>query len=517
MKKPTSIQKKIIDFEGNTVVTASPGSGKTYCLVEKIRVTIPELLAYEGVIAITFTNKASREIKNRLKGEKCDNLFIGTLDSFYFSEIILPFTHYITRKREKIEIIETEKNDEIEKLLFSNEIPLKRLAEISLYILKNVPQSRLYLKSKYKLILIDEYQDCSDIQHEIFKFIVDMGIIGFCVGDINQSIYKFAEKSSKYLEAIVSDEKFKHFELIENKRSHKSITDYSSRVLNKNYLTTIDKDIRVKKVNVNGDERHSIKGIEKILEKVKETYDIQHNNQIAVLCRSNQAVSRLSSFFEIPNKVYLENPLKKLKLRTLIMINLTVLFEGFFEFKLEQTTITEFCDSIYNLSEKDMRCLKQIITDIFNSEQIIECMNLINSYLFYCGDLKLNSGEYLELINFLKEINDLSFFRPAQNNEIQIMNFHKSKGLEFDAVFIFDNHRYIFPFEFDNKFSDFEEDLRLHYVSISRASKICYLMQGNKRFSYRQKKIINANDSHFLGINELARFRDPIFWNNIQI
>ena len=55
-------QKRIIQDKNNIVVTARPGSGKTYTIVEKIQLILEELYNYQGIIAISFTNKASEEI-----------------------------------------------------------------------------------------------------------------------------------------------------------------------------------------------------------------------------------------------------------------------------------------------------------------------------------------------------------------------------------------------------------------------------------------------------------------------
>lgn len=50
MKKPTEAQLDIISFNGNTVVTASPGSGKTFCLVEKIKKSYQDYLTSKDLL-----------------------------------------------------------------------------------------------------------------------------------------------------------------------------------------------------------------------------------------------------------------------------------------------------------------------------------------------------------------------------------------------------------------------------------------------------------------------------------
>ena len=63
--EPTPIQREIIQEVGNTVVLAMPGSGKTLVLSEKIRRILESdvLKDYQGVIAISYTRKASGHFK----------------------------------------------------------------------------------------------------------------------------------------------------------------------------------------------------------------------------------------------------------------------------------------------------------------------------------------------------------------------------------------------------------------------------------------------------------------------
>ena len=69
---PTDEQQAAIDYDGNMVITACPGSGKTTVVVEKIRRALAELKSYQGVIGITFTVKASEELKARCKKNAFD-------------------------------------------------------------------------------------------------------------------------------------------------------------------------------------------------------------------------------------------------------------------------------------------------------------------------------------------------------------------------------------------------------------------------------------------------------------
>ena len=97
-KEPTPEQQAILNYDKNIVATARPGSGKTYTVVEKISTVLPTLPDFRGVIAISFTNKASDELKIRCRQHGIDakRSFFGTIDKFYISEIIIPFASHLT-------------------------------------------------------------------------------------------------------------------------------------------------------------------------------------------------------------------------------------------------------------------------------------------------------------------------------------------------------------------------------------------------------------------------------------
>ena len=98
---PTEQQKAILECRENLVVIAAPGSGKTFVLSEKIKNDIKELLDYQGIIAISYTNKASLELKNRslANGISPKSSFFGTIDKFCIQDIIIPFGSLMQEKK----------------------------------------------------------------------------------------------------------------------------------------------------------------------------------------------------------------------------------------------------------------------------------------------------------------------------------------------------------------------------------------------------------------------------------
>ena len=80
----SSYQAKIVEapLGGSIRVLASAGSGKTRVLTERIRF-IMQTTKKDGVIAITFTNKAAEEMKGRLEGldESNERVWVTTIHS----------------------------------------------------------------------------------------------------------------------------------------------------------------------------------------------------------------------------------------------------------------------------------------------------------------------------------------------------------------------------------------------------------------------------------------------------
>ena len=90
------------------------------------------------------------------------------------------------------------------------------------------------------------------------------------------------------------------------------------------------------------------------------------------------------------------------------------------------------------------------------------------------------------------------------------MTLHKSKGLEFDAVFHLDLYKSVLPAkQSHNDTKKMEEDKNLHYVGITRAKKCCFLLTSTKSIVNYKAEIQewNSNPSEFLEIKNLIPLR----------
>ncbi|MCC9070756.1 ATP-dependent helicase [Flavobacterium sp. F-65] len=543
--EPTEQQKIIIDYDGNSVVIAAPGSGKTFVVSQKIKRNLVHLKNHEGIIAISYTNKASNELKNRSlsNGEDPKSSFFGTIDKFNISEILIPFGKLMFGiPRNEIKIIKgssledfevkdlewIDRNISIEELsearsdilisfFLQGIILIETIGLLSNYILNNSLACQKYLKSKYRYIYIDEYQDSGNNQHEIFLKINNLGIRGIAVGDLNQSIFAFSFKDSKFLDELSKNENFKYFKLDKNHRCHSSIINYSNYLLNSKTELIPDVESKVFSQKINGDESSIAKYIDENIIKLKKIFSLDRNNQIAVLVRNGRTANIIRDTLKTENRFFITNELdSNLNIWSIIFSKLLhYIFHKEYTFidVIEVfTTYNRFCKSDLL---KLKNCKKQI--QELTSKDKINFKYLRNVFVEIAEIISpsLKNQESIDLLEkTLNNSEELNSYKPANENEINIMTLHKSKGLEFELVIHLDLYEWILPSkkprqnnDFDNPvYPNYIQDLNLHYVGLTRAIKACILLNSTQRTNH-EYQLKKACDSEFMSINGIEELR----------
>lgn len=534
---PTLQQKKIIEHDGNLVIIAKPGSGKTFVLSQKIQNILPTLKKYKGVIAISFTNKASKELEERSLplGVDRKQSFFGTIDKFSISEIIIPFGKHIfgefdieEYKTIKLDDIETRtlskdlkfdelQSDQIEEITtFLNQgiIPMDLDSVIALYIIKNSVAAQNYMKARYSHIIIDEYQDSRLAQHQLFKYLVALGMTGIAVGDINQSIYAFAGGNAEYLFSLTTEHSFQTFNLDLNHRSHKSIIYYSNTLISAKSDVSEDPEKRVFGKKIIGNYLEIANWLDEAIPKYINEYSVHNFCDIAILTRgAKNGASLIDENLKLPHKfVYSTDLDQDLGLWSVVFSRiLSYCFD-------KKDTNIEVVEKFLNLEllksktknvlhlVKNLKCNFATSWDIdYQIQLFIQIANLI-----YPKAESTRSIDLLQKVLSSQEL--LNQYKPAQDNEVQIMTMHKSKGLEFDIVFHLDLYDFIFPAKRKNDVGqwinvDFTQDLNLHYVSITRAKKACILCFSTKRIN-RFGEEISAKYSEFFTYNSVNKLSE---------
>ena len=340
-------------IDGPCLVMAGAGSGKTSVLTTRIVNLIESGVRDYNILAITFTNKAAKEMRDRINLMIGDiSSFIGTFHSFGLrvirenyqlvgldknftiidSEDVLSIIKKILKNknldskqfspyyiRNKISFIKNQMLSSVEIDKFFNTPIDKVVAEVyknyeeMMKINNSIDFDDLLLKpvilfkenkevleryqDRFKYILIDEYQDTNPVQYKLVKILSDKHRNIFVVGDVNQSIYAF--RQADYRNIINFERDYKDAKIIkleENYRSTNNILNAANSVIKNNQER---KDLNLWSQKGEGvkikylrsyDEKHEVTLVLSEIQKLLD--DGYERSEIGILYRTN-AQSRI--------------------------------------------------------------------------------------------------------------------------------------------------------------------------------------------------------------------------------
>ena len=336
--------------EGPCLVLAGAGSGKTRVLTERIIKLIDDGVSPYNILAITFTNKAAREMKNRVEaklGTISDSIFIGTFHSFglriireNYQELGLnsnvtildqddtkslvkriikemdldpndyDVKHILNRissskndgvtpgeygrlyLREDDKIIARVYEKYINVLKENNSVDFDDLLLMPVQLFKHHKDILERYQERFQYILVDEYQDTNSIQYELCKMLASKYKNIFVVGDHNQSIYSW--RNADYKNILNFEHDYQNACVIlleENYRSTNNILKAANSVIKNN---SEGKKLNLWTSSGDGDKveyirvDNEIKESEYVINKIKELMDMGYQyNDFAVLYRTN--------------------------------------------------------------------------------------------------------------------------------------------------------------------------------------------------------------------------------------
>jgi len=530
----TEQQQSAIDYEDSMVITACPGAGKTAVMVEKIKKATKTLKAHQGIIAITFTVKASEEIVQRSRGSShsVSQSYFGTIDKFCLNEIIYPFISHIwggtpsecriskNFDENELALFETEYQTEFHEewflseidvfknLYLSGKIVLKSVSSIALYILKTNPAAQQFIKARYTHIFVDEYQDSSEAQHLLFKTLVNSGLMGIAVGDTNQSIYKFRGSNPEYIRELVQDQQYEPFVIDINHRSHDSIKNYAARLLNANTPLLPTNECRMFRRFMNGNISDASATICDWIQDWKERGTINEYSDVAILAKKENSLKLFQSGAKLACRTYVDTPLDKLDSLSATLLTEVLAYIGGASNSYQEILEKYLYETGIRVSPERKRStveLFRILRDISGPEEILATCKRIAEKLY----LQCNEIEEQSVLDILSHQELFDLYTPKNNNELQLMTLHKSKGLEFEIVFHLDLEAWSFPHQKYTgnwndppQYSDLPQETNLHYVGITRAKEMCILIRCEKRMN-SSGGFGNSSPSCFLGFPQL--------------
>lgn len=303
LKDLNPAQREAVEYlDGPQMIIAGAGSGKTKVLTYKVAYLIKKGFEPETILALTFTNKAANEMKERIKeliGKKADTLWMGTFHSIFAKILRIEAKHinYLSNfsiydtidSLSLVQSIITDFNLDIDALTpnsvrhrisflknymimpaeyrkshvnsFLDEKTAdiyteyqKRLIEYNamdfddlllkpIELFNNSKHIHNKYKKKFGYILVDEFQDTNKAQYELLKLLVTREGYISVVGDDAQSIYSWRGANLGNIIDFQKDfPKHKIFKLEQNYRSTKMILKAADSII-KNNKDQVDKTL----------------------------------------------------------------------------------------------------------------------------------------------------------------------------------------------------------------------------------------------------------------------------------
>ena len=506
-------QTEIVRHDGNIVVSASAGTGKTRTMVSKIVYDLERNKSHKVIAAITFTIKATEEIRERLIVDVSQN-FIGTNNTFAIEEVIKPFMKDVYGEEYDIDFDTDYTNNDYKFLAFDEGMELMKqnstiysyqqsvnknfVFELALDIVKKSKACRLFLASKYFGLYIDEYQDCDGEMHNFFLYLCEnIGIRVFIVGDDKQSIYRWRGAKPELFISVTNNKKFRHFVLTENHRSHMSIQNYSNLLFNNTAPLYRQTENRGEIIVIS----------KEVADWAKTACSLLDSNKSVALLRSANGNTRngkggakegaedlckcgLNVAF-IP-----EAPVEQITTTAAWIYMATaryILLDSYTEFDFIQEVPSEG-----DMEKKTVNAVKKRLDKVKNNKGNDEKFK--TSFISLLDFFNYPNPDNIHLQKLLDTINDPQYV-VSISEELPLhssMTLYKSKGLEFDQVIIFfEDYAHTGNIEMSH--------LNNHYVASTRAKNRLIIVSTNHSdagaFAMRLKELMaNINPSDLLTI-----------------
>ena len=560
-------REAVLTVDRPLLIVAGPGTGKTRTLTVRIAYLVQEHgVAPEHILAITFTNKAAAEMRERLSGllgpELAKRLTVKTFHAFgamvlrqHGKWIGLAPDFTIYGEEERRELLQSVRADlstrSIAKYLEaidraktrlwrpdtleatgdkSTELPEDFLAiwrdyEQALHeanaldyadlvakpvaLLKNQAEVRSVLQSRYHWISVDEYQDVNYAQYRLLRLLTSGGANIAVIGDPDQAIYGFRGADRSYFLRFQEDyPQAKVVHLRQNYRSVQSILDAAMQVINK----------------AHGRE-DAVRLFSQFVRDVKlEIYPAPTERAEAeyVVHQIERMVGGTSYFSIDSGRVEGTSPITRsfgdfaVLYRTRSV--LPPLIEAFDRAGIpyqtvgtspwiSQPIVRAFIDELRNYVKDrtalSARAAVRHLKERFLHERELDEMSL--RYLDMLVRVAPDEGSGPEALQEFLDTLLLSSetdFYDPRADRVALMTLHAAKGLEFPVVFIVGVEEGILPYLAAENTEDVEEERRLFYVGMTRAQEKLLLTYARRRRMFG--RVVEHPPSRFLDDIESA-------------
>ena len=414
------------------VVAAGPGSGKTRVLVHKLAsLLLLEDVKHEQLLMVTFSRAAATEFKKRLVkliGNAANFVEIKTFHSYCFDLL------------GKIGTLEGSSN------VVKNAAEMIRNGEVE--------QGKI-TKS---VLVIDEAQDMDEHEFELVKSLMtindDMRVIA--VGDDDQNIYEFRGSNSEHLKTLIEYYGATKYEMTENYRSNTNVIDLANA-----FAESITNRMKSAPIEAVTDEagvvritHHTCDNMEEAV--VNELLATYKTGKACVLTNTNdEALRVLGLLLKNGKRAKLIQSLDGFRLYNLLEIRV---FLKAIDRNLHSPVIS---DEIWKNAKKEL------FSHYYNSSCIDNVRRLILDFEA-THSVKYRS----DFEEFLNESKFEDFYDEQDQEVIYVSTIHKSKGREFDSVYMM----------LKNSAGKTDAERRALYVGMTRAKHNLFIHTNTALF-----------------------------------
>lgn len=277
----------VINYPKSMVVIASAGSGKTYCVIQRVAYMVLDGVNPNNILMFTFTKKAAEEMKERIVktvGEQAENLTVCTYHAFcvkllrkychligfsnpfsiYDPEQCLEIIMGILKRNEldydpgfvlsyisdcKLNMLSPDEAiaSEVDNIEYAhiykefqqilkaqNAFNFDDLIYFTICILENFEDVLYEVNNQYQYIITDEAQDSSTQDLRFIKLLSGKNMHLCMVGDNDQSIYAFRGSDVNSWAQFIKDNNMTVYKLEQNYRSTQTIVNASNSVVANN-------------------------------------------------------------------------------------------------------------------------------------------------------------------------------------------------------------------------------------------------------------------------------------------
>lgn len=553
----TNDQQEAINCkQGPVIVCACPGSGKTTVLIERVKKLIADGVPPESILLITFSKSATGEIMGRLPVEGEDTT-VSTIHSLCleilrmqnesivvedramrynilnslvngkkiqgagYGSLYDENTGFITRLDDAICSMRDGKavrlgsfdENEIREILDAYEevrkarncITYDEMQSMALELLKSKPAILRIIQTRFRYIMVDEFQDVDHVENELITLIASKSRNIMVVGDDDQAIYGFRGGSNRYmLEFKKTYPDAKQITLGDNFRSTEQIVHFADNFIQKN-VERIAKRLVAHKTGVEVETYDGIH-IEDIKVLVNNFLMLGYSlGDIAIISFKNSELAKISALLggEISRlnrtKLYNDpvfntvNAVLRLKYEDeqpeaflrLVALHTNVPIE-----EIEGVGMQAFTTPGVPYADEFRALWKKVdsIVTVKKEHEISDVFSQITKTFFgvsyhavtddlldMLNEMNVNTlaGASRVIQNLLTIKDDRRVVYPS-DNRVTLLTAHDSKGLEFPCVILTG----LEDFKSGNTVEEREETRRLLYVAMTRAKEHLIVCQS---------------------------------------